>query len=312
MVDKSHQFLFNKSFGQHILKNPSILNSIIEKSAIQPTDIVLEIGPGTGNLTVLLLNKAKKVIGIEIDPRMVSEITKRVATIQMQHKFQLIHGDVLKAELPFFDMCVANIPYQISSPLVFKLLSHRPLFRCAVIMFQHEFSQRLVAAPGNEFYCRLSANVRLLANTSILMKVDKSNFKPPPKVESSVVRIEPKHPAPDINYIEWDGLLRICFSRKNKTLNATFTKKTVLNILHANFNIVKSMEDVPSKDLSAMMADDDIKLPKNKSKVPEEFRKKVKLILSENGIGDQRPSKLDVIDFLELLLAFNKEGIHFA
>ena len=311
MVDKSHQFLFNKSFGQHILKNPSILNSIIEKSAIQPTDIVLEIGPGTGNLTVLLLNKAKKVIGIEIDPRMVSEITKRVATIQMQHKFQLIHGDVLKAELPFFDMCVANIPYQISSPLVFKLLSHRPLFRCAVIMFQHEFSQRLVAAPGNEFYCRLSANVRLLANTSILMKVDKSNFKPPPKVESSVVRIEPKHPAPDINYREWDGLLRICFSRKNKTLNATFTKKTVLNILHANFNIVKSMEDVPTKDLSAMMADDDIKLPKNKSKVPEEFRKKVKLILSENGIGDQRPSKLDVIDFLELLLAFNKEGIHF-
>lgn len=80
-------------------------------------------------------------------------------------------GDVLKTELPFFDACVANIPYQISSPLVFKLLLHRPFFRCAILMFQREFAHRLVAKPGDKLYCRLSINTQLLARVDIVMKV---------------------------------------------------------------------------------------------------------------------------------------------
>ena len=82
----------------------------------------------------------------------------------MQSKLQIIVGDVIKTDhLPFFDVCVANVPYQISSPLVMKLLSHRPFFRCAVLMFQREFAQRLVAQPGDKMYCRLSINTQLLA-----------------------------------------------------------------------------------------------------------------------------------------------------
>jgi 18S rRNA (adenine1779-N6/adenine1780-N6)-dimethyltransferase len=73
-----------------------------------------------------------------------------------ENKLQVIQGDVLKVPMPFFDVCVANLPYQISSPFLFKLLSHRPMFRCAVIMFQLEFAQRLTAKPGDELYCRLS------------------------------------------------------------------------------------------------------------------------------------------------------------
>ena len=115
----------------------------------------------------------------------------------MQSKLQIIVGDVIKTEnLPFFDVCVANVPYQISSPLVFKLLLHRPFFRCAVLMFQREFAQRLVAQPGDKLYCRLSINTQLLARVDHLMKVGKNNFRPPPKVESSVVRIEPRQPPP--------------------------------------------------------------------------------------------------------------------
>ena len=134
-VSQNHM-VFNKAFGQHILVNPHILNNIVEKSAIKPTDVVLEIGPGTGNLTQLLLERAKKVIAVELDPRMVAELTKRFKYGQYSSKFTLIPGDVLAVDLPFFDVCVANIPYQISSPLVFKLLSHKPTFRCAVLMFQ--------------------------------------------------------------------------------------------------------------------------------------------------------------------------------
>ena len=76
----------------------------------------------------------------------------------------------MKVELPYFDLCVANIPYQISSPLVFKLLAHRPAFRAAVIMFQHEFAMRLVAKPGDALFCRLAVNTQLLARVSHLLK----------------------------------------------------------------------------------------------------------------------------------------------
>ena len=140
----------------------------------------------------------------------------------------MLVGDAIKSDLPFFDVCVANVPYQISSPLVFKLLLHRPFFRCAVLMFQvcphrfwfrfgfihinfklqREFAQRLVAQPGDKLYCRLSINTQLLARVDHLMKVGKNNFRPPPKVESSVVRIEPRNPPPPINFREWDGKIQ--------------------------------------------------------------------------------------------------------
>lgn len=163
--------LFNKDFGQHILKNPLIIQSMVDKAALRPTDVALEIGPGTGNMTIKLLEKTKKVVACEIDPRLVAELQKRVQGTPYQSSLQIMIGDVLKTELPFFDVCVANIPYQISSPLVFKLLLHRPFFRCAVIMFQREFAQRLVAKPGDKLYCRLSINTQLLARVDILMKV---------------------------------------------------------------------------------------------------------------------------------------------
>jgi 18S rRNA (adenine1779-N6/adenine1780-N6)-dimethyltransferase len=147
------------------------------------------VGPGTGNLTQLLLQQAKKVIAIELDPRMVAELGKRFRYSEYESKLQIIPGDVLAVKLPFFDICVANIPYQISSPLVFKLLAHRPTFRCAVLMFQKEFADRMVAKPGSEVYCRLSVNLQLMARVDHLMKVGRNNFKPPPKVESAVVRI---------------------------------------------------------------------------------------------------------------------------
>ena len=228
-----------KSKGQHLLKNPMILSEIINKSGIKSTDTVLEIGPGTGNLTMLLLDAAKKVVAIELDPRMVAQLIKRVGISPYQNKLQLIQGDVLKQKLPFFDLCVANIPYQISSPIVFKLLSHRPLFRAAVLLIQREFAMRLIAKPGTEFYCRLSVNVQLLSKVDHIMKVSKKNFVPPPKVESSVVRIEPIHPLPKINFLEWDGMLRICFSRKNKTLGALFKQKKIFDMIYQNYKKFK-------------------------------------------------------------------------
>ena len=108
---------------------PVIVKLILPQAALRNTDTVLEIGPGTGNLTVKMLDKVKKVIACELDPRMVAELQKRVQGTHWQSKLSIMVGDVIKTELPFFDVCVANVPYQISSPLVFKLLLHRPFFR---------------------------------------------------------------------------------------------------------------------------------------------------------------------------------------
>ncbi|KAK2584831.1 hypothetical protein KPH14_007143 [Odynerus spinipes] len=283
---------FNKDFGQHILKNPLIIQNMVEKAAIRPTDVVLEIGPGTGNMTIKMLEKAKKVIACELDPRMVAELQKRVQGTLYQPKLQIIVGNVLKSELPFFDLCIANIPYQISSPLVFKLLLHRPIFRCAVLMFQREFAERLVAKPGDKLYCRLSINTQLLARVDMLMKVGKNNFRPPPKVESNVVRIEPRNPPPPINYQEWDGLTRIAFVRKNKTLSAAFKQAAIMAMLDKNYKLHCSL---------------------NNKTIPEDFEIKemVSRILQTAGAENKRARTMDIDDFISLLHAFNAEGVHF-
>ncbi|XP_065209398.1 probable dimethyladenosine transferase [Planococcus citri] len=285
--------LFNKDFGQHILKNPLIIQAMVDKAAVRPSDTVLEIGPGTGNMTVKLLENAAKVIACEIDTRLVAELQKRVQGTSYQKKLQIVVGDAIKSELPFFNVCVANVPYQISSPLVFKLLLHRPFFRCAVLMFQREFANRLVAKPGEKLYCRLSINTQLLARVDLLMKVGKNNFRPPPKVESNVVRIEPRNPPPEVNFKEWDGLTRIAFIRKNKTLSSAFKQTTVLGLLEKNYRTYCSMTN---------------------KEIPDDFniKQKIEDILDKSESANLRARTMDIDDFLKLLHAFNVEGIHFS
>jgi 18S rRNA (adenine1779-N6/adenine1780-N6)-dimethyltransferase len=106
-------FKFNTNFGQHILKNPGVAEAIVAKAGLKPSDTVLEVGPGTGNLTVRILEKAKKVIAVELDPRMAAEVTKRVQGRPEQKRLEVLLGDVMKTELPPFDVCISNTPYQV-------------------------------------------------------------------------------------------------------------------------------------------------------------------------------------------------------
>ncbi|KAF9645179.1 rRNA adenine dimethylase [Thelephora ganbajun] len=286
--------IFNtERFGQHILKNPLVAQGIVDKANLKPTDKVLEVGPGTGNLTVRILEKAKHVTAVEMDPRMAAELTKRVQGKPEQKRLEILIGDFVKADLPYFDVCISNTPYQISSPLVFRLLSHRPLFRVAILMFQREFALRLVATPGSSLWSRLSANVQLYAKVDHIMKVGKNNFRPPPQVESSVVRIVPIDPPPPVKFEEFDGLNRILFSRRNKTTNACFLAKGVLEMLESNWRTWCSERDqvIPDNvDMKAMVEE----------------------VLEETGFREQRAAKMSVDDLLKLLSAFHDVGIHFA
>jgi 18S rRNA (adenine1779-N6/adenine1780-N6)-dimethyltransferase len=284
----------NTSLGQHFLKNPAIVTAIVAKSGIKPTDVVLEIGPGTGNMTIPLLEQCKSLIAIEYDNRMVREVIKRVEGTSLDHKLKVVQGDAIKTAFPFFDVCVANVPYQISSPLVFKLLSHRPMFRCAVMMFQEEFALRLTAKPGESLYCRLSVNAQLLAKVDQLMKVGRNNFRPPPKVESRVVRIELRNPPPPVNFTEWDGMVRLLFNRKNKTLRSVLRVKTT----------IKMLEDNRRTHVSLSGGDVDMK---------QSVEEILDTVVGPGSAWDgKRAAKLNLDDFLTLLAEFNKRGIHFA
>ncbi|KAK1593343.1 dimethyladenosine transferase [Colletotrichum navitas] len=260
-------FKFNTNVGQHILKNPGVADAIVHKAELKPTDTVLEIGPGTGNLTVRILEKSKKLIAIEFDPRMAAEVTKRVQGTPEQRKLEVMLGDAIKVDWVPFDVLISNTPYQISSPLVFKMLAMPKPPRQAILMFQLEFGQRLVAKPGDKLYGRLSVNANFWATCSNVMKVSKANFRPPPQVDSCVVRIVPKQGAerPTIAFEEFDGLLRICFNRKNRTMRASWLgTKEVLQMLEKNYRTWAAMNNVPLDDTlveddedEAMEMDDD-------------------------------------------------------
>jgi len=248
--------------------------------------------------------------------------------------FQVIQGDVLRTELPYFDICVANIPYQISSPLTFKLLNHQPVFRAAIIMFQREFAMRLVAQPGDKLYCRLTVNTQLHARVFHLLKVGRNNFRPPPKVDSSVVRIEPRKPRIEVKQKEWDGFLRICFNRKNKTLGSIFRQKSVISLLEKNYKTVRALElgqedslkeadtkldfanfgDDQGMEMDDDGADDDeMEVEDGEAdEVQSEFKDKVLGVLKEGDFEEKRSSKLTLQEFLYLLSLFNKAGIHFS
>ncbi|KAG8819871.1 Dimethyladenosine transferase [Serendipita sp. 400] len=270
---------------------------IVDKANLKPTDSVLEVGPGTGNLTVRILEKVKHVTAVEMDPRMAAELVKRVQGTSEQRKLDITIGDFVKAELPYFDVCISNTPYQISSPLVFRLLSHRPLPRVAILMFQREFALRLTATPGTEFWSRLSANVQLYAKVDHIMKVARNNFRPAPNVESSVVRITPLSPPPPVRFEEFDGLTRILFTRRNKTCRANFGASGVEKMMRDNWTQWKKGQNASS----GMELEESI-----------DAKAAIEEILQETGFSDARAAKMSVDDLLKLLYAFHAKGFHFA
>lgn len=319
----------HKSRGQHILTNPRVLKSIVDKAGVRETDTVLEIGPGTGNLTLELLQAARRVIAVEIDPRMIEAVHKRVQGTEMAQRLELVRGDILRTDLPSFDICVANIPYQISSPLIFKLLSTMPKFRNATLMLQKEFGRRLVAKPGDSLFNRLAVNVDLLASAKLLMDVSKRDFTPCPKVDSSVVRIEPRAWPPPVDLSEWNRFTLMCFTRKNKTLGAIFRqKKTVFCLMkkaelwHEKQKLEGSHDNLEKivSDLSLLGELDDDTTDTEDIDVESDrdnekfvcFKEKIVNILKSGGYEDKRSSKLSVKEFLRLISLFNKEGIHFS
>ncbi len=212
---------------QHFLVDERILDRIADAACIEPNELILEIGAGIGNLTERLMSRAGHVIAIERDPELTEVLRDRFGD---SDKITIIHGDVLEVDLPPFDKVVSNLPYSISSEITFKLLKYK--FKLAILMYQYEFAQRLVAHANSKNYSRLSVNAQYFADTVMIMKVPRGAFSPPPEVLSAVVKIRPR-PA-DFEVIDekyfLDFVTALFGQRRKKVRNSIIRNKQLLGV----------------------------------------------------------------------------------
>ncbi|HID95097.1 MAG TPA: ribosomal RNA small subunit methyltransferase A [Candidatus Latescibacteria bacterium] len=188
-------FYPKKRLGQHFLVDQNIARRVVDEAGIDTCEMVLEIGPGKGVLTELLLSRADRVIAVEIDRSLTDLLKQRFGSAE---NFILLEGDILKINLedllPATDsgkmVVVADLPYYITSPVIFKLLSSHQFIDRAILMVQREVAHRIVAKPGSKVYGILSLAVRLHADPALLFDISPECFRPRPKVYSSLLRLD--------------------------------------------------------------------------------------------------------------------------
>jgi 16S rRNA (adenine1518-N6/adenine1519-N6)-dimethyltransferase len=197
--------------GQHFLVDDSVLTRQVQAAQLDSSDTVLEIGAGLGVLTRELAERAGTVVTYESDRRLAEHLREEVPG-----NVDLRAEDALKAEWPSMDKVVANIPYSISSPLLFRILE-TPM-ALAVLLLQREFADRLVAKPRTKAYGRLTVSTARLAKVELLEVVPPTAFYPQPKVESALVRLVPEERFQVTDRALFDELLRVVFSARRKML----------------------------------------------------------------------------------------------
>ncbi len=181
-----------KRFGQHFLTDARLLARIADAAALTAGETVIEVGPGRGSLTDQLVPRARRVVAIEIDRALAQRLRERYAG---EPKVEIVEGDVLAQDLgalaggPY--ALIGNVPYYITTPIIFHALA-APRPTRAVFLVQREVAERMAAPPGSKTYGALSVTLQSLANVELLFSVPSGAFKPPPKVESAVVRITPR------------------------------------------------------------------------------------------------------------------------
>ena len=217
-----------KMLGQNFLIDSNISKRIVDSAEISEGEKVLEIGPGRGALTELLSSKGN-LIAIEKD-KWLSVVLKQ----KFKENVEIIEGDILKWDVPPIDVIVANLPYSISSPILFRLFSYE--WTRAVLMFQEEFANRLVAKPGSKIYGRLSVMANHFVDTKKLFKVSKTAFQPQPKIHSQVVKLvrrEPDYKLDDFDTFE--KVVKSIFTHRRKKVRNCI-KLTFPNLVLDNLN----------------------------------------------------------------------------
>lgn len=238
---KKYGLRANKKLGQNFLINEEIINEIVEKADVQKNDVIIEIGPGLGSLTAKLLENAKKVIAIELDPNMSKILKERFS---LYDNFELIENDVLKVNLQAIISeyesvkVVANLPYYITTPIIMKLLEDKLKLKSITVMVQKEVGERFCAKPNSKEYGAITISINYYTKPEIIIDVPKDNFEPMPEVDSCVIKLDVRNvpPVELKNEKDFFNLIKAGFSQRRKTINNSLasmgiSKEKIKNVL---------------------------------------------------------------------------------
>ncbi len=219
-----HNFHFSKTFGQNFLITARIPEKIAESAQIDENTTVLEIGPGIGCLTQCLAKRAKKVVTVEIDNRLIPILQETLGAFD---NVQVVHNDILKTDLKTLfageeklAVC-ANLPYNITTPILVYLLESGLKFESITVMVQKEVAQRFCAEKGSKDYGAITLFLNYYTKPKLLFPVAAGNFLPKPRVDSAVLRLQAIDPPVDTNPKELFRIVRGAFSMRRKTLQNT-------------------------------------------------------------------------------------------
>jgi len=242
----------NPDRDQHFLVDDRVLDRVPTYATEIDADLglVLEIGAGTGALTDRLLAVAGHVTAVERDPDLAAFLREEFAAEIDAGRLTVLEGDALAVELPEFTASISNLPYGISSEITFRLLPHGvPL----VLMFQREFAERMAADPGTEEYGRLSVTAGHYADIEVVEPVPEAAFRPPPAVESAIVRTTPREPAYEVPSDEvFMDLVKAIFTQRRKTM-----RNAIRNTGHiSGLDDPDAVVDAAAEDLMSKRAGD--------------------------------------------------------
>ncbi len=254
---KKYNITANKNYGQNFLIDENVINTIVSSSDISKDDLVIEIGPGLGSLTSKLLDKAGKVICVELDPKMINILNDRFS---LYTNFELLHNDILKVDLKELiktnlenlnlinAKVVANLPYYITTPIIMKLLEEKLNLKSITVMVQKEVASRLVALPGEKDCGAITYTINYYTNPNLILDVPSNSFIPAPKVNSAVIKLDVlSNPKVIVkNEEHFFKVIKYAFMQKRKTLlnslanSGIASKEKIENILN-NINISPSI-----------------------------------------------------------------------
>jgi len=247
-----------KSLGQNFLRDENIARKIVASLHVLPSDIILEIGPGQGDLTRFLIDSPGTVVGVEVDPRAAGILRERFG-----ERLTLLESDVLALNLEQIAQeygrppcIVGNIPYYITSEILFWMFDQRQWIRLATLMMQLEVAGRLVAKTDSKEYGILSVFAQLFADTKMLFKVSRNSFHPRPQVDSAVVRFEFGKPSACADERLFRNIVRQTFGSRRKTLRNSLRMMgyNEEQLKHISFDLQKRPEQVSPADFIQLYA----------------------------------------------------------
>lgn len=241
-----------KRFGQHFLVDHGLIHAIVRAIDPRPGEALVEIGPGLGALTQPVLERCGALTVIELDRDLAARWRQRQGVT-------VIESDVLKVDFGALGArfgrplrVIGNLPYNISTPILFHLLAAAPQVLDQHFMLQKEVVERMAAGPGGKDYGRLSVMLQWRYDIEALLDVPPEAFDPPPRVDSAVVRMRPLKPAPEVDEVLLGQLVTVAFSQRRKLLRHSLGRWLDQHGAAVEFDLQRRAEEVPVAEYLAL------------------------------------------------------------